>query len=180
LEDFGYTFQASLNRQKIAHLAESTVPSKAENVVFLGPPGVGKTHLAMSLGVKCCQKGISVKFNSAIGWIDRVKNALSHDRLGEELKAINRTKVIIIDELGYIPFDIDGANLFFQLINSRYERGSVIITSNLEFSRWDTTLGNPNVTGAILDRLIHHSEIISMKGESYRMRLRKTQKNNIK
>lgn len=168
LEDFFFDHQPSAPRELISHLATSTFVAKADNVILLGPPGVGKTHLAIGLGIKACHNGYSVYFDTAIGWLHRLTEADSQGRLATELKRIRKYKLIIIDEVGYIPFDADTANLFFQLISSRYEQGSVIVTSNLEFGRWGETLGDDVIASATIDRLIHHAEVIGLKGASYR------------
>jgi DNA replication protein DnaC len=144
-------------------------------VILLGPPGTGKTHLATGLGIKAAQNGYSVAFDTASGWITRLRRAHDHDQLASELSNIGRNKLIIIDELGYIPLDADSANLFFQLVSARYETSSIIITSNLPFARWGEALSDPTVAAASIDRLIHHADIIALKGESYRTRNRKQQ-----
>lgn len=170
LEGFIFEHQPTAPRELISHLATSTFIAKADNVVLLGPPGVGKTHLAIGLGVRACHNGYSVYFDTASGWLRRLAEADSQGRLEAELKRIKKYKLIIIDEVGYLPFDIDTANLFFQLISSRYEQGSVIVTSNLEFARWGEPLGDEVIASATIDRLIHHAEVIALKGASYRTR----------
>jgi DNA replication protein DnaC len=135
LEDFNYDHLPSLRRDLLAHLATSTFVAKANNVILLGPPGIGKTHVAVGLGVKAAQNGYSVLFDTASQWINRLAVAHKAGGLEAELKKIRRYKLIIVDEVGYIPFDNDAANLFFQLVASRYEQGSVIVTSNLPFGK---------------------------------------------
>jgi DNA replication protein DnaC len=135
IEDFNLDHLPSLRRDVLAHLATGTFVAKAENVILLGPPGLGKTHLAIGLGVKAAHAGYSVLFDTANNWIIRLAEAHQAGRLEAELKKIRRYKLIIIDEVGYIPFDQDAANLFFQLIASRYEVGSVMVTSNLPFGK---------------------------------------------
>jgi DNA replication protein DnaC len=135
LEEFNLEHLPSLRRDVLAHLATATFVAKAENVILLGPPGLGKTHLAIGLGIKAAQAGYSVLFDTATHWIDRLARAHHTGQLETELKKIRRYKLIIIDEVGYIPFDQDAANLFFQLIASRYEQGSVMVTSNLPFGQ---------------------------------------------
>ena len=173
LEDFNYDHLPSLRRDLLAHLATSTFVAKAENVVLLGPPGIGKTHLAIALGVKAAQNGYSVLFDTASNWINRLAVAHNAGGLENELKKIRRYKVIIIDEVGYIPFDTDAANLFFQLVASRYEQGSIIVTSNLPFGRWGETFSDDVVAAAMIDRLVHHAEVLALSGESYRTRARR-------
>jgi len=177
LEDFNYTWQPSAPRQLIDHLATSTFVTARDNVVLLGPPGVGKTHLAIGLGIKAAGHGHTVAFKTAIEWIDELADAHAHGQLAARLHDLDKTDLLIIDELGYIPLDADAANLMFQLVSARYETGSIIITSNLEFARWGQALSDPTVAAAMIDRLVHHAEIIALKGESYRTRTRRAKQN---
>jgi DNA replication protein DnaC len=173
LEDFNLDHLPSLRRDVLAHLATGTFVAKAENVILLGPPGLGKTHLAIGLGVKAAHAGYSVLFDTANNWIIRLAEAHQAGRLEAELKKIRRYKLIIIDEVGYIPFDTDAANLFFQLIASRYEQASVLVTSNLPFGRWGETFSDDVVAAAMIDRLVHHAEVLTLTGDSYRTRQRR-------
>ncbi|WP_410644239.1 IS21-like element helper ATPase IstB [Amycolatopsis sp. lyj-346] len=173
LEDFNLDHLPSLRRDVLAHLSTGMFVAKAENVILLGPPGIGKTHLAIGLGVKATQAGYSVLFDTASNWIARLTAAHHGNRLEAELKKIRRYKLIIIDEVGYIPFDQDAANLFFQLIASRYEQGSVMVTSNLPFGRWGETFSDDVVAAAMIDRLVHHAEVLTLTGDSYRTRQRR-------
>src|SRR5213080_1995289 len=173
LEDFNLDHLPSLRRDILAHLATGTFVAKAENVILLGPPGLGKTHLAIGLGVKAAHAGYSVLFDTASNWITRLADAHHAGRLEAELKKIRRYKLIIIDEVGYIPFDRDAANLFFPLIASRYEVGSVMVTSNLPFGRWGETFSDDVVAAAMIDRLVHHAEVLTLTGDSYRTRQRR-------
>ncbi|WP_197466816.1 IS21-like element helper ATPase IstB, partial [Tsukamurella pseudospumae] len=143
------------------------------NVILLGPPGIGKTHLAIGLGVKAAQNGYSVLFDTATNWIARLTAAHQAGRLEAELKKIKRYKLIIVDEIGYIPFDPDAANLFFQLVSTRYEQGSIMVTSNLPFGRWGETFSDDIVAAAMIDRLVHHAEVLTLSGDSYRTRSRR-------
>ncbi|MFJ3880830.1 IS21-like element helper ATPase IstB [Streptomyces sp. NPDC090077] len=170
LEDFNLDHLPSLRRDVLAHLATGTFVAKAENVILLGPPGIGKAHLAIGLGAKATQAGYSVLFDTASNGIARLATAHQAGRLEAELKKIRRYKLIIIDEVGYIPFDQDAANLFFQLIASRYEQGSVMATSNLPFGRWGETFSDDVVAAAMIDRLVHHAEVLTLTGDSYRTR----------
>jgi DNA replication protein DnaC len=173
IEDFNLDHLPSLRRDVLAHLATGTFVAKAENVILLGPPGLGKTHLAIGLGVKAAHAGYSVLFDTANNWITRLAEAHQAGRLEAELRKIRRYKLIIIDEVGYIPFDHDAANLFFQLIASRYEQGSVMVTSNLPFGRWGETFSDDVVAAAMIDRLVHHAEVLTLTGDSYRTRQRR-------
>jgi DNA replication protein DnaC len=173
LEEFNLDHLPSLRRDLLAHLATGTFVSKAENVILLGPPGIGKTHLAVGLGIKAAQTGHSVLFDTASNWINRLAAAHHAGGLEAELKKIRRYRLIIIDEVGYIPFDQDAANLFFQLIASRYEQASVMVTSNLPFGRWGETFSDDVVAAAMIDRLVHHAEVLTLSGDSYRTRARR-------
>jgi DNA replication protein DnaC len=173
LEDFNLDHLPSLRRELLAHLATATFVSKAENVILLGPPGIGKTHLAIGLGVKAAQAGHSVLFDTASNWIARLGSAHHAGALETELKKIRRYRLIIIDEVGYMPFDQDAANLFFQLVASRYEQASIMVTSNLPFGRWGETFSDDVVAAAMIDRLVHHAEVLTLSGDSYRTRARR-------
>ncbi|MFZ2512192.1 MAG: IS21-like element helper ATPase IstB [Gordonia sp. (in: high G+C Gram-positive bacteria)] len=173
LEDFNADHQPSLRRDVLAHLATMTFVPKAENVILLGPPGVGKTHLGIGLGIKACQAGFPVAFDTATGWADRLTRAHRDGRLEHELKRLRRYKLLIIDEVGYLPFDADQANLFFQLVAHRYEQGSILITSNMPFGRWGEIFHDDIVAAAMIDRLVHHAEVLALSGDSYRTRSRR-------
>jgi len=174
IEDFSFDHIPAVSRDLIAHLATTTFVAKRDNVVLLGPPGTGKTHLGIALAIKAAEASYPVAFNSATGWIARLAAAHERGLLERELRKLNRYRLLVIDEVGYLPFDTAAASLFFQLIASRYETGSVVVTSNLAFSRWGETLGDDVVAAATIDRLVHHAQVISLDGESYRTRGHRT------
>jgi DNA replication protein DnaC len=170
LEDFDFDHQRSARREVVAHLGALDFVAAKENVVFLGPPGTGKTHLATGLGIRACQAGHRVAFATAAEWVTRLADAHTAGRLHDELRRLARYPVLVIDEVGYIPFEPEAANLFFQLVSARYERASLIVTSNKAFSRWGEVFGDDTVAAAMIDRLVHHAEVISLKGDSYRLK----------
>ena len=170
LEDFDFDHQRSLKRDTVLHLGTLDFVAGRENVVFLGPPGTGKTHLSIGLGIRACQAGHRVAFATAAEWVARLGEAHHQGRLHAELTRLGRIPLLIIDEVGYIPFEAEAANLFFQLISARYERASVIVTSNKPFGRWGETFGDATVAAAMIDRLVHHAEVVNLKGDSYRLK----------
>jgi DNA replication protein DnaC len=170
LEDFDFDHQRSLKRDTIAHLGTLDFIAAKDNVVFLGPPGTGKTHLATGLGIRACQAGHRVAFATAAEWVARLGDAHQQGRLHAELTRLGRIPLLVVDEVGYIPFDGEAANLFFQLISARYERASIIVTSNKPFGRWGEVFGDPVVAAAMIDRLVHHAEVVNLKGDSYRLK----------
>ena len=170
LESFDWKFQPSIDPKIIKELATGRFIADGENVLLLGPPGVGKTHLAVGLGLKACELGLRTMFTTAAGLIAMLGKALYENRLEERLKLLTQPKLLVIDEIGYIPIDRQGANLFFQLISRRYERGSILLTSNQSLGAWGEVFGDTVIASAILDRLLHHATTINIKGESYRLK----------
>lgn len=170
LEQFDFDFQPSLDRRQMRELAGLSFVERAHNVVILGPPGVGKTHLAISLGVKAVDAGYSVLFLTLEALMNRLTKALHENRLERSLQQLTYPKVIIVDEIGYLPLSRLEASLFFRLVVRRYERASLIITSNKSFLDWGETFNDPILATAILDRLLHYSTTLNIKGESYRLK----------
>ena len=172
LADFDFTFQPSLRREQIDSLHELDFLRRKENVVFLGPPGVGKTHLAISLAIRAAESGRRVYYGSLRDLVGSLQEAETKGQLRRRLRVLTHPALLVVDEIGYLPVTRNGATLFFQLINERYERASTVLTSNKGFEEWGTILGDEVMAAALLDRLLHHCHIVNIRGNSYRMRQR--------
>ena len=170
IKDFDFDYQPSINEEVIKDLSTLRLIEEKKNILFMGSPGVGKTHLATALGIEAAKKRNSVYFISCNDLITNLSNAFKENRLESKIKFYCKYKLLIIDEIGYLPITKDEANMFFQLIAKRYENKPVIITTNQPFSKWGEVFGNTTIAAAIVDRLVHHSVIINIKGKSYRIK----------
>ena len=169
LDSFDFKAIPKLNKMQVLDLARGEWIARRENVIALGPSGTGKTHLALGLGLAACQKGLSVSFITAAALVNELMEARDERRMLRLQKQLATVKLLIIDELGFVPLSKTGAELLFEVISQRYERGSTMITSNLPFDEWTETFGTERLTGALLDRLTHHVNILEMNGDSYRL-----------
>lgn len=170
LDTFAFTAIPSLNKMLVLDLARCGYILRRENVIALGNSGSGKTHVALALGLAACQKGFTVAFTTAASLVNQLMEARDERRLLKLQRDLQATKLLIIDELGYVPLSSTGAELLFEVFSHRYERGSTIVTSNLPFEDWTSVLGSERLTGALLDRLTHHVSILTMNGDSYRLK----------
>jgi DNA replication protein DnaC len=164
IEEYDFSFHPNLNKKEVMALFDLNFISKRENVIFLGPPGVGKTHLAISLAIKACYHGFKVYFTTMDTLIRKLKESQSKG------KAYLTSSLVVVDEVGYLPIDTQEAYLFFQFVSYRYEKSSTIITSNKSFGDWQELFGDPVIATAVLDRLLHHCKVVNIKGHSYRLR----------
>ena len=169
LDSFDFKAIPALNKMQVLELARCEWVERRENVIALGPSGTGKTHMALGLGLSACHKGLSVGFVTAAALVHELMEARDERRLLRLQKQMVSHKLLLIDELGFVPLSKTGAELLFELISQRYERGATLITSNLPFDEWTETFGSERLTGALLDRLTHHVNILEMNGESYRL-----------
>ena len=165
-----FAFQPSLKREQIESLHELGFVDRRENVILLGPPGVGKTHLAISLAIAAAEAGRRVYYGTLAGLIDSLTDARAAGALSRRLRVLTHPALLVVDEIGYLPVSQDGAVLFFQLINARHERASTVLTSNTGFEEWGHVLGDEVMAAALIDRLLHHCHIVNIRGNSYRMR----------
>ena len=170
LDDFDFSFQPSIKREQIDSLHELGFLERKENVIFLGPPGVGKTHLAISLAIAAAPSGRRVYYGALADLITSLEEAKTAGQLGRRLNILTYPSLLVIDEIGYLPVSQSGAMFFFQLINRRYERASTVLTSNKGFEEWGQILGDDVMAAALIDRLLHHCHIVNIRGNSYRMR----------
>ncbi|NBS35280.1 MAG: ATP-binding protein [Methylocystaceae bacterium] len=169
LDTFDFSAQPSVNKPLVLELARYEWLEKRHSCIALGPSGTGKTHIALSLGLAACQKGYSVAFTSAAALVHELMEARDERRLRSLQKHLNTVKLLVVDELGYVPFTAIGSELLFDVFSQRYERGVTLVTSNLPFDEWTSVFGSERLTGALLDRLTHHVHILEMNGESYRL-----------
>ena len=173
IDDFDFSFQPSIDRSVIDELMTMRYIHNTENIVFLGPPGVGKTHLSIALGMRSIMSDMPAYYISAVKLVQTLKRDYDLKRLECRIKTYSRFKLMIVDEIGYLPLTREESNLFFQFVSSRYEKRSTIYTSNKSFSEWDEDLGDSVMAAAVLDRILHHCTVINIKGESYRLKDRK-------
>lgn len=170
LKDFDFEFQPSINKAEIQEFESLGFLERGENIVFLGPSGVGKTHLATSIGITAAKKRYCTYFIKCNDLIAQLKKAKLENRLEDRIKHFNKYRLLILDELGYLPINKEDAKLFFQLIDKRYEKKSIIITTNINFGQWDEVFGDAVIANAILDRILHHAKVVKITGKSYRLK----------
>lgn len=170
IDEFDFAFQSGVNRQQVVNLFDLTFLERKDNVLFLGPPGVGKTHLSVALAVKACQSGSTIYFTTMADLIHKLRIDRENGRIGKMKRPYQWANLVIVDEVGYTPINREECNLFYQFVAMRYEKASTIITSNKAFDEWSELFHDPVIVTAILDRLLHHSVVVNIKGNSYRLR----------
>lgn len=176
IDSFDFNHPESINKQQILKILDMDFLQRKENVIILGPPGVGKSHIGLAIGYKSCTMGIRTYFTTAVDAINHLHAATSDNTFLKCMKQYTGPRLLIIDELGFLPIDKQGANLLFQIVSHRYERGSIILTCNRAFKDWGQIFHDNTIASAIIDRLIHHSEVVKIKGESYRVKDRKNKR----
>lgn len=170
LKDFDFSFQPTINEQELKELTALGFLEKHENIVFLGPSGVGKTHLATAIGVAAAKRRVSTYFIKCNDLLAQLKRAKLENRLDARLKHFSKYKLLVVDEIGYLPINKEDSNLFFQLIDMRYEKKSTILTTNMNFNEWDGIFYDAVVANAIMDRVLHHAHVVTISGRSYRLK----------
>ncbi len=173
LDSFDFAAQPNVDQKLINELATLSFLDRTDNVLFLGPPGVGKSHLAIGLALRALEEGYTAYFVTLDRLITELKHAAANEKLDKQLKKYLKPKLLVLDEVGYLPLEQHDANLLFQLVSRRYEKGSIILTSNKSYGDWAEFLGDPVIAAAILDRLLHHSVTVNIRGESYRLKDRR-------
>ncbi len=176
IDSFDFNHPESINKQQILRILDMDFVERKENVIILGPPGVGKSHIGLAIAYKACCRGIRTYFTTAIDAINHLHAATSDNTFLKCMKQYAGPRLLMIDELGYLPIDKQGANLLFQIVSQRYERSSIILTCNRAFKDWGHVFQDNTIASAVIDRLIHHSEVVKVKGESYRVKDRKNKK----
>jgi len=170
LDDFDFAFQPGINRRQVVDLFDLSFLERKDNILFLGPPGVGKTHLSVALAVKACQAGCTIHFTTMSELIHKLRKDQESGRIGKNNRPYKGSNLVVVDEVGYTPIDREECNLFYQFVAMRYEKASTIISSNKAFDEWSELFHDPVIVTAILDRLLHHSVVVNIKGNSYRLR----------